>query len=348
MEKEYLKRLGWFFEPRYWWARHLGFWLFRYSDFILAGLGIMDDMGISLARFLRVYVLPDGVLVYANLFVLIPALLLRRRVWQFVVAGLLLVLTYALLNFTLNPHPSVAEGQMSAFTAFFQLDFLDGLQLFLLSTGLRVMLEYLYSAIRFREMQAANLQTELAYLKSQVNPHFLFNTLNNIAVLSEQSPERVSPTIVRLSSVLRYQLYEGEKTRVLLAHEIENLRHYLDLEALRLNRADFDVQTSGGSPGNVAVAPLLFLPFVENALKHGVDSRGEISLRMRFDITPSALIFSLENSRPATPPAHLAGGIGLKNIRRRLQLLYPDRHELDIEDAPGAHVYRVRLKIETD
>ncbi len=341
MEKEYLSRFGWFLEPRNWWARHLAFWIYRYSEFLFSWLGMIDDLGYGLWEFVRAHLLPDLFLVYLNLFVLIPMLLLRKKVWQFAFAGLLLILAYSALNFGLNP-PDFEAIQMSPFTAFFQLDFLDGVQVFLLTTGLRVMLEYLYNTIRFREMQNTNLKTELAYLKSQVNPHFLFNTLNNITVLSETRPERVTPTVIQLSNVLRYQLYEGEKEQVLLHHEIENLRNYLNLEALRLNRPDFKIDVDGNL-AQIAVAPLIFLPFVENALKHGVNNRGEISLEMRFKMEGNMLVFFIENSRPKTAATQLNGGIGLKNIQRRLELLYPKRHELKIEDLEDR--YRVWLRL---
>jgi LytS/YehU family sensor histidine kinase len=213
--------------------------------------------------------------------------------------------------------------------------FVGGVETFLQVTGLRIMVEYLYTQQRIQALRNENLSTELAFLKSQINPHFLFNTLNNIAVLSEKYPEKVTPTIIDLSNVLRYQLYESDKETVLLSKEIENLRQNLSLEAMRLNDVDTEIRVEGHING-ATVAPLLFLPFLENALKHSADPSGKAFIDIAFKMDVNVLTFTAENSKPALKPKQLSGGIGLKNIQRRLALLYPQKHILTIEDLPAA------------
>ena len=340
MKKDYLEKIGWFFAPRFWWLRHLLFWFYRYSDTALGKLGVLSDVDVSLRDFLFLHLLPDLVFVYLNLLVLIPRLLLKRRIWAYLLAATAALLLYSGYTFTYDPY--VCEDCGSPLTIFFSYDLLDGMQLFAVVLGLRLMLEFIYHQGRIAELQSANLQTELAYLKSQVSPHFLFNMLNSIAVLSEKYPEKVTPVIVKLSQVLRYQLYEGEKEQVTLSHEIENLRNYLALEALRQNKMEVDFQIAG-NPDALLLPPLLFLPFVENAVKHGINERGESKIAVRFEVHPGILDFFVENAKPAQPSVHLEGGIGLKNIRRRLELLFPGKHQLEVEN--GAKNFRVKLRL---
>lgn len=229
------------------------------------------------------------------------------------------------------------------FNEFILLDVLDGIFLAGIVTGLRVTLEFVTRQEKVKEMQKSKFETELAYLKSQVSPHFLFNTLNGIAVLSEKYPDEVTSVIIKLSKVLRYQIYEGEKEQVMLRDEIEHLRNYLALESIRQSNAQTKIEVSGTSNYHM-ISPMLFLPFVENAIKHGRDAEGNVQIDMSFDTSPEKIIFTIKNNIPDTPVLHENGGIGLKNIRRRLELLYPNQHELTI-DADGK-VYSVKLELE--
>lgn len=340
MKKDYLGKISWFFAPRFWWLRHLLFWFYRYSDTVLGKLGILSDVDISLRDFFLLHFLPDLVFVYLNLLVLIPRLLLQRKIWAYVLASTAALLLYSGYTFSYDPY--ICEDCGSPLTIFFSYDLLDGMQLFAVVLGLRLMLEFMYHQARIADLQSANLQTELAYLKNQVSPHFLFNMLNSIAVLSEKYPEKVTPVIVKLSQVLRYQLYDSEKEQVALGHEIESLRNYLALEGMRQNKMEVDFQVHG-NPDAVLLPPLLFLPFLENAVKHGVNARGESKISVRFDVQPGSLDFFVENAKPVHPSTHLEGGIGLKNIRRRLELLFPDKHRLEVEN--GAEKFRVKLRL---
>ncbi len=344
MKKDYLEKIGWFFAPQFWWVRHLLFWFWRYAEILFSKIGVFSDVDLSLKDFLLLHLLPDLAFVYLNLLVLIPRILLKGKLWLYVPTVIASLLLYAGYTYSYDPADLGGLEEMSPLTWFFTFDLLDGAYLLGLIVGLRLMLEFVYHQGRISELQSTNLQTELAYLKSQVSPHFLFNMLNSIAVLSEKYPAKVTPVVVQLSQVLRYQLYEGEKERVALSHEIENLRTYLALEGIRQNKMEVDFQVVG-NPDAVLLPPLLFLPFVENAVKHGINARGESKIAVRFDVQPGSLDFFVENTKPAQASAHLDGGIGLKNIHRRLELLYPGKHQLEVENVADNFKIKLRLTI---
>jgi two-component system, LytTR family, sensor kinase len=340
MKKDYFETLGWFFAPQYWWLRHLLFWFYRYSDLLLGKVGILSDMEVTLKDFLLLHFIPDLVFVYLNLLVLMPQLLLKRKIWTYLFTALVTLLLYS--GYTYSYAPVDPEETLTPLTQFFSYDLLDGVQLFVVVLGLRLMLEFNYQQRRLAELQNTNLQTELAYLKSQVSPHFLFNMLNSIAVLSEKYPDKVTPVILKLSNVLRYQLYEGEKEQVALTDEIENLRAYLALEALRQNKMEVNFQVHGNTNG-LLLPPLLFLPFIENAVKHGINAKGESRIDIRFEVQPDSLHFFVENAKPPQPSTHLAGGLGLKNIRRRLELLFPNSYQLTEENLTDKFIINLYL-----
>lgn len=190
-----------------------------------------------------------------------------------------------------------------------------------------------------------NLQMELKFLKSQINPHFLFNALNNIYALSVIDSNRTQESIGTLSDMLRYVLYECEQPVVPIKKEIAYIRNYLDLFRLKSSKpfaikTDFQV-----SDPSVAIAPMLFIPFVENALKHGnIDYVADGYLEIKVHSDSRRIDFHVTNSvseRPAQKDA--VGGIGLENVKKRLDILYPNHHQLDIEKTPKS--YTVNLSI---
>jgi LytS/YehU family sensor histidine kinase len=267
-------------------------------------------------------------------------LLLRRRIWAFILSAAVALLLFS--GYTYSYDPLLDDEIGSPLTVFFSIDLLDGMQLFAVVLGLRLMIEFIYHQGRLAELQQANLRTEMAYLKSQVSPHFLFNILNGITVLSEKYPERVTHVILKLSQVLRYQLYDAEKERVSLGREIENLHNYLALESMRQNKMDLDFQVEG-NPDSVQLPPLLFLPFLENAVKHGMNTRGESHIEVYFKIDDGQVDFTVKNAKPHQSTASAEGGLGLKNIRRRLELLFAERHTLDLTDT--ADYFKVSLHL---
>jgi len=191
-----------------------------------------------------------------------------------------------------------------------------------------------------------NQASELALLRSQVNPHFLFNTLNNIYSLVYKKAEEAPEAVMKLSSIMRYMLYDATTDKVLLEKEIEYLQSFIELQKLRLRHKDYiELQIEGNADGRY-IAPMLLIPFVENAFKHGDKSGTRPGIWIRLTIESNRIIFEVKNRIRKINDASIdkIGGIGLNNIRRRLELLYPQKHSLEI--IPEDTMFSIKLILE--
>ncbi len=198
---------------------------------------------------------------------------------------------------------------------------------------------------RTQLLEKEKLATEVQFLKSQINPHFLFNALNNVYTLSLIRSERTPEVVMKLSEMLRYMLYESGQARVPLQKEVRYIRHYIALQQMKQPRP-LAVETDLPDVGEqLMVAPLLFAPIVENGFKHGKIGADEHSwIRIDLAVQNGELDFHVSNTIPPKfSDRSSKGGIGLKNIQRRLELLYPHRHHLSIVD--GEALFSVNLKI---
>jgi LytS/YehU family sensor histidine kinase len=198
-----------------------------------------------------------------------------------------------------------------------------------------------------KEMEKEKLHSELAFLKNQISPHFFFNTLNNIYSLIGIDGPTAQESVLKLSKMMRYLLYESERGETMMSHEIEFMNNYIDLMKLRQSkRVDLQVDF----PGNFSdfpIPPLLFIPFIENAFKHGVSHREESVIKIRMEIDQDQICFFTVNGiskSPQTGDMQQHSGIGLDNVKKRLGLLFPGKHELQIEN-DQTH-FKVRLRIQ--
>jgi hypothetical protein len=184
---------------------------------------------------------------------------------------------------------------------------------------------------------------ELALLRSQINPHFLFNTLNNIYSLVYKKSEDAPEAVMKMSSIMRYMLYDATTDSVLLEKEIEYLKSFIELEKLRIRQKDFVELTISGNVEGRTIAPMLLIPFVENAFKHGSRSVASPGILINLNIGSQEIRFDVSNHVRKNPAItrDQVGGIGLTNIRRRLNLLYPGQHQLDINS--GDELFHVTL-----
>lgn len=201
-----------------------------------------------------------------------------------------------------------------------------------------------------KDLEKLNTETELKYLKSQINPHFLFNSLNSIYALSLKKSDLTPELILKLSDILRYILYEGSEKKVSLAQEVKYLQSFLELEKVRHgDRMALDIEIKGDVDGN-EIAPMLLIPFVENSFKHGLGKDAASGfVHVVLDVEDNTLKFAITNSKPKnghrlSNEKGYTGGIGLKNVKKRLNLLYPNKHDLSVKDTENE--FNVSLQLE--
>lgn len=199
-----------------------------------------------------------------------------------------------------------------------------------------------------KELAEQKLQAELQNLKNQLQPHFLFNTLNNLYGMVLTTDKKAPDVVLRLSNMMSYMLYECQSDWMPLDKEIANLKNYIELEKIRYDdRLDISFEV-GGAVDSVQITPLLFIPFVENAFKHGPAKNEQLSwIRMHLFVNENELDFMIENSLSEdklTESGSNQSGIGLKNVRKRLELIYPAKHELIIENGT-THLVRLKIKL---
>lgn len=271
-------------------------------------------------------------------------LLQRKKIMLLFVFGLLGVIscgvvTYALLNF-LFPHlvRVVNHAEIIGIILIMSaLSLLNGV----IGLVMRGFISW-YGDIKLKEdLNRKNYEMELALVKSQINPHFLFNTINNIDVLIEVDAVKASAYLNKLSDIMRFMLYETKTAQIPLAKELAYIEKYIDLQRIRTAYPGYIQYNIQGQPGNIMVEPMLFIPFIENAFKHAVSKRDGTAVNIKFIIEDSTITFECENnySTVAIKPEHSGLGNGL--IAKRLQLLYPGRHTLTINNSNK--LYTVKL-----
>ena len=233
------------------------------------------------------------------------------------------------------PQPWLAPGNIAVFMLFF-----------VFSTGINVINQWLLSEQKNKEIANEKLKAELSFLKAQINPHFLFNTLNNIYALASDQSEYTAPAVMKLSNIMRYVLTEAGNDLVPLEKEIQFTRHYIELQKMRVTGKSSIDFTVTGDPTGRQIAPLLFLPFVENAFKYGISTRELSPVMILLEIKKDSVYFHVSNHKHINASARITDntGIGINNTQRRLDLLYDDQYTLNINDEPS--VFAVNLNIQ--
>ena len=228
---------------------------------------------------------------------------------------------------------------------FFPGSYLIFILVFAIGTCIAVIQEWLKTDAHKKEIEREKLNTELLFLKSQVNPHFFFNTLNNIYSLAVTGSENTAPAILKLSSIMRYIISDAQMDSVPLESEVTFIKHFIDLQLVRLTdkvRVDFTID---GSIENKMIEPLLFIPFVENAFKYGVSTKENTEIIFHLKVSDKRIIFSASNKIVHTENiSKETTGIGINNVKRRLALLYPGKHDLQIYNNSG-QTFSVKLEI---
>lgn len=290
-------------------------------------------------------------LFYVNYLLLINKLLFKKRVWSFIGSNLLFVALVAVVfgyiyhnvlpehmpkrpEFGRHPMPNIALG----INIVIQL-FVVGLSVAIKMTG-----KWYEARQRVNELEQINTQTELQQLKNQLNPHFLFNSLNNIYALITFNPEKAQLGLNSLCDMLRYQLYEANRETIPLEKEIEFMSSYCDLMRLRLpGHIALTVELPENAVG-ITIAPLLFVSIVENAFKHGISQNKKSHIDIKISVDSDTVECVVRNSyHPKTNKDRSGSGIGLENLRRRLELLYPDTSTFEAGRAGDEFVARLTI-----
>lgn len=304
------------------------------------------------------------ILFYLNFFWLVPKIWLNGKKLRFILISGGLILFFLAVLFIIDQYgfqprmqtllagqPEMINGQVNnrppgpkvslyLYNYLFTSILISGF-----CVGLRVSEQLSENEKKRKELEKEKLNSELALLKNQISPHFFFNTLNNIYSLIAINTDDAQSSVLKLSKLMRYLLYESERGQIHLSKEIEFMNHYIDLMKLRISEkvrlnVSFPIEYK-----DFSLPPLLFIPFVENAFKHGVSYRESSYIRIMLETDDQGLVFSCRNSVGSSRMEASSNepGIGLENVRKRLNLLFPGSHKLTITEQN--HEFEVHLNI---
>ena len=344
---------------------------------VLLGLPFYSARRVSLDNdFLLIYysfTLINALIFYSNYLFLVPVLFFQKSRFRYYISAIgLLVIFYFVSDFTSNrvfgylqeknaerrrnpderrelgpPGGGLMGIRFPPGHAFLTGYMSSSLFMIFLSLGLKVLERQTRIEKMQEEMEKERLNTELAFLKNQVSPHFFFNTLNNIYSLISVNQEDSQEAMLKLSKLMRYLLYESEHGNTMLSQEIDFMNNYIDLMKLRMSDK---VSLSVRFPEKYddrKIPPLLFVPFIENAFKHGISYRGNSFINIAMEIPDDSIIFRCSNSLQKAMEevtARFNGGVGLDNVRKRLNLLFPSSHELRIDKSEKQYDVYLEIK----
>ena len=282
--------------------------------------------------------LAPAVMVYLlNFYLCVPMLWFRHRYWLFGIVNLVLILVCNshLLFKNISSLPDIYRAGYSSFQ-------IIALLVNLMAIGIALSIRYM---MRQSEKKQKGTEAELTWLKNQINPHFLFNTLNNISCLTQIDADKAQDTVMQLSDLLRYAMYETNNPKVPLEGEVEFMRNYIELMKLRCNEMTTVNSQWSIVNGQSEVVPLLFISLIENAFKHGMNSNAPATINISLKQQDGTLVFHCDNTNNPKPTKDRSGsGIGLENTRRRLDLLYPGRYQWEQTITPD-NIYHVKITL---
>tara|TARA_R110000744_G_scaffold371870_1_gene483142 strand:+ start:792 stop:1856 length:1065 start_codon:yes stop_codon:yes gene_type:complete len=342
---------------------HVALWLLIWSTaWIFSGSNFQFVVENGMVLLFQIFVI--AILIYYT----VPQLLFKKKYIPFTLVSIatIIVVTLILTNIIpeaiLRPESTIGPGPRPGPGPRFEngppLDsirrppskFFINLLLIAIAYVIATLVEIFMLAQRKEEEIIINkneaLQTELKLLKSQINPHFLFNALNNIYALSAIDSGRTQKSISYLSDMLRYVLYECEQEIVPLYKEIDYIENYIKLFSLKSSKT-YPITTSFSIENqDVQIVPMLLIPFLENALKHSnIEKITDTFIHIKLSASTNQIDFEIENSKPTTPlVTDAVGGIGIDNVKKRLAILYPERHKLEINETSQA--FKVNLKLQ--
>ncbi|WP_324027308.1 histidine kinase [Maribacter sp. BPC-D8] len=334
-------------------AQHLLIWLVLFSMPFILSYSEDQDLNRLIAHFF-IPMLFYAIIFYTNFLMLIDRFLFAKKTWTFIGINLIMISLFILVKEQLEDNffkelirKPMENGRTGPpLKLFLYVQMLSYAAPLLFSIAIKSTKRLVRTEAERKEAANFKLQTELQHLRYQLQPHFFFNSLNNIYSLVDLSPDKAKSTIHSLGKLMRYLLYETNTELVSLGKEIEFMRKYIELMKLRLTDKTIVESSFPISKPNIEISPLLFISLIENAFKHGVSASTNSTISIDMITKENSVIFQIENHNfPKQTTDKSGSGIGLPNLEKRLELLYPNKHlfQQELKD----DVYSVYLKIET-
>lgn len=330
---------------------HLIFWLVYFSFNVMRWGSFFNDYWYSFKSNLVEFPL-HVFSSYFTIYYLFPKFILTKKYFLFLFFLLLtIVVVYlGIIGFnwwlvTKNIWPE-ANGIQEPFTLnHFMAVAVGEVYVIAFVSVIKMTLDWMFEKRKNDRLTKIQLQTELDFLKSQIQPHFYFNTLNSLYALTLEKSDLAPNLVLKLSDIMQYVLYDVRTSKIKLFDEIAYIQNYIDLERIRFGERVAATSYISGDIEEISVPPLLFLPFIENCFKHGTQGNHNIELSIHFkNIDNKTLLFSVVNTfQEEDEPAESKGGIGMKNVQRRLDILYQDRYKLKITQKKSK--FKVQLSI---
>jgi sensor histidine kinase YesM len=332
---------------------HFSFWCVYLSFFVYQITSFRHretDLGEAFVQ-AGVQVAFHMVVAYMNYFFFLPRFLERKKVGRYLLE--FSVPFVMIMFFRVHLQRYLMDGYTHQERYFYSTAFIvqtvAGSLFIVIFVGmLRFAKDWFEFEARKKEIENEKLIAELNFLKEQINPHFLFNTLNNLYYLAFTQSPNTTEVIAKLSQMMRYMIYDSNYSQVPLSKEIEYMQNYISLERLRLNNSIPIQLEIHGNPEEVRIAPLIFITFLENAFKHGVSNNNPKAwVRVSIRLEGGQCIYIVENSK--IPSAHKEKeekpGIGLQNVKRRLELSYPEKFQWQVDDQPDRYTVQLNLHL---
>jgi len=331
---------------------HILFWICAISFFIF--IGHNNNKTATLQHILIVWIIYGAInisLFYLNYLLLIPIFLRDKKYVLYSIVTIAAIIIYGFGKYgiatmfdkdVLMHYKEESLNEVETFFSYFLSTILVSIIFLFLSFVLKLGVDWVVNERVQRDLENQRLSAELAFLKSQINPHFLFNSLNSIYSLAYQKSETTPEAILKLSEIMRYMLYECNDNKVDLSRELQYLQNFIDLQKIRFsNKAYIDFKIEG-QVRNQKIVPLLLIAFIENAFKHGVANDALSPIRLLITLDDAHLHFYIQNKKHNNNRDSI-GGIGLNNVKRRLDLLYPGKYNLDIRDETDTYTCELSL-----
>jgi len=331
---------------------HILFWLCYFTFNVVRWGSYFDDYTYSIKSNIVEFAI-HIIIVYGNIFYLIPRLILRKRYKTYIASMVLILAMVYMIRTGLNFRYVTSEIYPEAYYPgkFFKFNYvlevvLGEIYVITFVTSIKLMVDWFIEKKRNENLAKLQLSTELKFLRSQIQPHFFFNTLNNLYALTLEKSDDAPRLVIKLSDLMQYVLYEVDSSQAPLLDEINHLNNYIDIEHIRFKgRIESEMDITGDIE-DILVPPLLFLSFIENCFKHGLKENDKIKISMSFEVvTGGYLEFKLSNTFNPDINKENKHGIGIVNTERRLKLLFANNFVFETKIQENTYIIYLKIPV---